>query len=88
MRVKILRPMWDFEGRKYIEFESQGTVYSVKVPFRYNRVMCVTDGLKTIHDLQRDDMVEVHIEWKSYKGHGNWVISYLNTSEAEQSLII
>lgn len=51
-----------------------GTVLKVKVPFRYNRVMCKVNGLRTIHELKKGDSVDIRIEytgtWKTPEGGG------------------
>ena len=49
-----------------------GTVLKVKVPFRYNRVMCKVNGLRTIQELKKGDEVDIRIEytgiWKTPEG--------------------
>lgn len=49
-----------------------GSVLKVKVPFRYNRVMCKVNGLKTIQELKKGDAVDIRIEytgtWKTPDG--------------------
>ena len=40
-----------------------GTVLKVKVPFRYNRVMCKVNGLRTIQELMKGDEVDIRIEY-------------------------
>ena len=47
----------------------QGSVLKVKVPFRYNRIMCKTDGIKTIHEAVEGDHVVVDIEYT-----GEWSV--------------
>jgi len=47
----------------------QGSVLKVKVPFRYNRIMCKTDGIKTIHEALEGDHIMVDIEYT-----GEWSI--------------
>lgn len=44
----------------------------VKVPYRYNRVMCKIFGSKTIHDLIVGDTVEVEIEYSGVWNVGEW----------------
>ena len=42
MFVKISKAMYDRENRKYMEFDmGHGDLRTVKVPWRYNRVMNV-----------------------------------------------
>ena len=56
-----------------VEFDPlQGSVLKVKVPFRYNRVMCKVNGLKTIQELKKGDAIDIRIEytgtWKTPEG--------------------
>jgi hypothetical protein len=39
------------------------SVLRVKVPFRYNRVMCKVSGDKTIQELVKGDEVRVHLKY-------------------------
>jgi len=41
----------------------RGNVLRVKVPFRYNRVMCKVSGDKTIQELAAGDKVKVHLKY-------------------------
>ena len=40
-----------------------GDVLSVKVPFRYNRVMCTVLGIRTIQELVKGDKIMVELEY-------------------------
>ena len=57
-----------------------GSVLKVKVPFRYNRVMCKVNGLRTIQELKKDDEVDIRIEytgiWKTPEGNtgSSWTL--------------
>ncbi len=44
----------------------------VKVPYRYNRVMCKTFGSKTIHELVVGDTLEVELEYGGVWNVGEW----------------
>lgn len=63
--VRCTKPKVDFEPL-------QGSILKVKVPFRYNRVMCKVNGLKTIQELKKGDEVSIRIEytgtWKTPDG--------------------
>jgi len=59
----IKTPLYDWDGRKYIEFEETGRV---KVPFRYGRIMCKVLGDKTIQEMEKGLKVEVIIEIKTW----------------------
>lgn len=61
-------PYYDWDGRKYIEFLIENKVTRVKIPFRYGRVMCQIEGLKTVQELQKGDEIEIEIERKSWEG--------------------
>ena len=81
MRATIVTPYYDWDGRKYLELETKSeglvipTVLRIKVPFRYGRVMCRVDGLKTVQELQRGDQVEVTLEKKTWDGLEHWVLA-------------
>ena len=53
----------------------EGNVLTVKVPYRYNRVMCSVQGLKALQSVVRDDVLETNVQymgvWKkgTYSGH-------------------
>ena len=59
----IKTPMYDWDGRKYLELEEIG---KVKVPFRYGRIMCKVLGDKTIQEMEKGLKVEVVIEIKTW----------------------
>ena len=40
-----------------------GNILRVKVPFRYNRVMCKVTGDKTVQELVKGDTVRVHLKY-------------------------
>lgn len=68
MNATVATPYYDWEGRKYMEFLVEGKKLRVKIPFRYNRVMCQVLGLKTVQELQKGDQVEVELEKKVWDG--------------------
>ena len=56
-----------------------GKVLTVKVPFRYRRVMCKFEG-KPVQSLVKDDEVDVELDFKGIWNVGNhsgfsWVLS-------------
>jgi hypothetical protein len=56
-----------------------GTVLTVKVPFRYRRVMCKVEG-RPIQSLVKGDTVDIEIDFKGYWNVGNhsgfsWILS-------------
>jgi len=69
MRATVHTPYYDWDGRKYMEFEFENKIISrVKIPFRYGRVMCRVHGLKTVQEFQKGDHVEVTIGYKMWDG--------------------
>ena len=58
----LKHPWYDVGGRKYIDLLFGGYVRRVKVPFRYNRVMCTVSGITPIQVLTMDTHVECMIE--------------------------
>jgi hypothetical protein len=79
MKAVVHTPYYDWDGRKYFELEIDGKVARIKVPFRYGRVMCRVNGLKTIQELQKGDQVEITLEKKTWDGLEHWVLSSIKT---------
>jgi hypothetical protein len=67
-------PMWDWDGRKYLELEFENKIIRVKIPFRYGRTMCRSEGLKTVHELKKGDVIEANIEKKVWDGENHWIL--------------
>lgn len=62
----------------------KGDSLSVKVPFRYNRVMCKMFGGKTIHELVEGDVVDIDISFCGYWmvggfGGPSWKVDSIST---------
>jgi hypothetical protein len=69
IQAMIFKPYYDIGGRKYIDLRYEdGRVTRVKVPYRYNRVMCLVHGLKTIQEFVKGDNVRALIEDRNWKG--------------------
>ena len=66
VNAEVFSPYYDVQGRKYIDLIYDETVTRVKVPFRYNRVMCTVHGLKTIQEYQKGDKVHVLISERGW----------------------
>jgi hypothetical protein len=79
MKATVVTPYYDWDGRKYLELEIDGNVTRVKVPYRYGRVMCRIEGLRTVQELQKGDEVEVTLERKTWDGLEHWVLSSIKT---------
>jgi hypothetical protein len=58
----IRTPWYESQGRKFIDIEMHGILYSVKVPFRYNRVMCYVEGIVPIQSYEAGDVVDCFIQ--------------------------
>jgi hypothetical protein len=75
MKATITRSYYDWNGRKYFEVKNEeGTSLRIKIPFRYGRVMCRTEGLKTIQEFQKGEQIEIEIERKVWDGEVHWVL--------------
>jgi|688.fasta_scaffold457934_2 hypothetical protein len=74
MLAKVVNPWYDRDGRKYIDFEIGGEFINVKVPFRYNRVMCHVDGIRPVQELGADEIVHVELTRKSWEGKIHFVL--------------
>jgi hypothetical protein len=75
MKVVVHTPYYDWDGRKYLELLIDGRLTRVKVPFRYGRVMCRIEGLKTVQELQKGDLIEVELEKKVWDGVNHWILT-------------
>ena len=74
----VATPYYDWDGRKYMELELvDHTVLRVKVPFRYGRVACRIEGLKTVQELQKGDPVRVDVVKKIWDGLEYWILNYI-----------
>lgn len=58
VHATIHHPWYDVNGRKYIDLMLNEKVVRVKVPFRYNRVMCHVHGITPIQSLDKGTCVE------------------------------
>jgi hypothetical protein len=77
MFIKILKSMYDREGRKYMDFDmGGGDIRTVKIPWRYNRIMSVRiEGLRPLQDLRAGESCEVEMTRKIWNGQGYWILS-------------
>ena len=68
MKCLVKTPYYDWDGRKYMELLVNDKTLRVKVPYRYGRVMCRVEGLKTVQELQKGEEVEIELEKKVWDG--------------------
>lgn len=77
MKGIVVIPFHDGDGRKYIEIRiSSFNIIKLKIPFRYNRIMCTTEGLKTIQELIKNDEIEFDYEIKKWNGVETNILTY------------
>ena len=74
IRCRIHRPFYDWDGRKYFDLEIDGRIVQVKIPFRYNRVMCKMSGLRTVHELKKDEIIDALLERKIWDSQVYWIV--------------
>ena len=79
MRGVVHTPYYDWDGRKYLEVLIDGRVTRLKVPFRYGRVMCHTEGLKTVQELQKGDEIDIEFERRPWDGVDHLILTALKT---------
>jgi hypothetical protein len=73
--VNIIKPFFDIQGRKYIIVELQDkTRYQIKIPFRYNRVMCNVRGHIPIQEFVEGQFVRIEIRKKTWNGLEYYVL--------------
>lgn len=63
--MKVTRPLFVIGDRRYIGLDGQ----NVKVPWRYNRVMCTVHGIVPIQELKVGQEVLCRIEYT-----GEWPV--------------
>ena len=84
MRATVARPMYDWDGRKYLELNLEGSVIQrVKVPWRYGRVMCRVEGLKTVQELQTGDQIEFTTKIVNWDGLEHLVLESIKECSPE-----
>lgn len=49
-----------------------GNTLTVKVPYRYNRVMCSVRGLKALQSVVKDDVLETDVQYMGVWTKGNF----------------
>jgi len=81
MKAVVHTPYYDWDGRKYLEILIENKITRVKVPYRYGRVMCKVEGLKTVQELQKGDEFEIKIEKKTWDGLEHWVLVSIKTDD-------
>ena len=74
----VTRSIWDVEGRKYIELDGR----KVKVPFRYNRVMCTVHGLVTVQEMIVGQKVNAVVQEKIWEGQKFLVLKEIEALES------
>ena len=68
----VYDPMFQYGTRWYIILQmASGQIRRVKIPFRYNRVMCEVSGDKTIQELVKGDQIQIQMEFVG----GTWKIT-------------
>lgn len=70
----ILRSYYDWDGRKYIDVIYNFEIIKLKIPFRYGRVMCKVNGLKTIQEMKKDEIIDVEFIKKSWNGLEHFIL--------------
>ena len=70
---------WHLLVNEKIDAPLDGNILTVKVPFRYRRVMCEVKG-RPLQSLIKEDEIEVEVDFKGYWNVGNysgfsWILS-------------
>jgi hypothetical protein len=79
VRAIVRTPWYDQGGRKYLNLEVDGKIHRVKVPFRYNRVMCRVSGLTPIQSIAEGSVIQCLIERKLWEGETHWILHSVTT---------
>ena len=73
-RCRIHKPFYDWNGRKYVQLIIKDDVITAKVPFRYNRVMCHVEGIKTVQEFKKDENIYALLDKKIWNGETFWIL--------------
>ena len=65
---------YDGDGRKYIDIILDSKIIKFKIPFRYDRVMCKVNGMKTIQEMKINEIVDVEFIKKSWNGLEHFIL--------------
>lgn len=71
---RIQKPFYDWNGRKYLELDIDGKIIQVKVPFRYNRVMCRVDGIRPVQEFKKGETIHALLEKKIWNKETFWIL--------------
>ena len=85
VRARLKKPFYDLNGRKYIDLDIDGSTLKVKVPFRYNRVMCDVIGHVPIQDYKEGLIVEAVLQKKLWEGETHWILHTVRELTSELS---
>jgi hypothetical protein len=84
----IRTPWYDIGGRKYLDLEFEGLVRTVKVPFRYRRVMCHVEGLVPIQEMPVGSVLDCILERKVWNGETFWVLHSVTTCRLPTRMVV
>jgi len=71
----VTKEFYDIQGRKYIDLDGE----RIKIPWRYNRVMCQVVGLRTIQELRIGEELEATIEVRRWDSENFKVLKEIHT---------
>ena len=74
IRAEIVTPYYDYGGRKYLDLRWDGFVTRVKIPFRYNKVMCHVEGIVPIQELKAGQIIRALLEKKIWEGDIHFIL--------------
>lgn len=80
--ARVINPWYDHEGRKYMDLEFDGEFHTVKIPFRYGRVMCKVVGIRPVQEIGRDENVKVLVEKKTWNEKTYYVLISIKPRDA------
>jgi len=73
--MRLTKEFYDIQGRKYIDLDGE----RIKIPWRYNRVMCQVVGLRTIQELRVGEELEATIEVRRWDSENFKVLKEIHT---------
>ena len=83
MKAVVYTPYYDWDGRKYMEFLIENRVVRIKIPWRYGRVMCRVEGLKTVQEMKKGEQFQIEIQKKNWDGIEYWILNSVKECSQE-----
>ena len=86
IHAEVVTPYYDYGGRKYLDLRWDGRVTRVKVPFRYNKVMCRVEGIVPIQDMKAGQKIRALVDKKIWDGDIHLIVHSICVKDIQTPL--